>query len=429
MNMRTATFTRRALALLVSLILLMASACGKAAPGSRTDAADAKTAAEAETANRESTDTATEDGETQTDGTEPEETESMTEEPEPVPTEDPAVIRDAANTSLQAANWPMAFDDSHIYFTADKALYRCNYDGSEVTRLEKDLSDITISGGKLWGAIIDRSGSFDEEGLYSMDLETGEMTQVIKMDASPCGVVLVSGKWLCYGQNGRGLVLHDLTNGEEKVISEPFPADESVDVVEMCLYGKTLYAIVGSTVKGEMRYEYTFCSYELDSGAETMTRLVDKFPGGRTTSFWMEDGLLLIEPDTGAQYYDARFADIADGTWNYRQEEKKVGTDMTAAGTEEGLNDKIRNAFNARYLLGDGLLLIEEKRVQYFPDMDFSAPVLVWDQTLPRSAYRLCHGIHDGAVYLLVEKDGAAPGEILKITEGGVVEHIPITLP
>ena len=102
---------------------------------------------------------------------------------------------------------------------------------------------------------------------------------------------------------------------------------------------------------------------------------------------------------------------------------------MTAAGAEEGLNKKIRNAWNARYLLGNGLLLIEEERVQYFPDMNFSAPVLVWGEKLPRDAYRLCHGIHDGAVYLSIIEDGAASGEILKFSEGGVVEHIPITLP
>ncbi len=427
--MKKTTLARKALILLMSLILVLASACGKAAPEASADDADRKTTAEAVTTDGQSTETAQEDG-ARTDGTEPEETESMTEEPETAPADDPAVVLDTVNTSVQTGEWPMAFDEEHIYFTADDSLYRCRYDGSEVTRLGLALSNTAVAGGKLWGMYVDRSGEYDEEGLYEVDLSTGEMTQVVKMEAFPAGTFLASGKWLCYGQNGRGLVLRDVTTGEEKVISEAFPADESVEVIEMCLYGNTLYAIIGSTVKGEMRYEYTFCSYEMDSGAETMTRLLDKFPGGRTTSIWVEDGLLLIEPDTGAQYYHARFADIgADGTWNYKQEENKVGTDMTAAGAESGLNDKIRNAFNTRFLLGNGLLLIEDERVQYFPDMDFAAPVLVWEGKLENSAFRLCHGIHDGAVYLLAKEDKAASGEILKFLADGTVEHIPVTLP
>ena len=40
----------------------------------------------------------------------------------------------------------------------------------------------------------------------------------------------------------------------------------------------------------------------------------------------------------------------------------------------------------------------------------------------------MCHGIHDGSVYVCLEKS-SSEAEILKISEGGTVERFSVALP
>ena len=70
-------------------------------------------------------------------------------------------------------------------------------------------------------------------------------------------------------------------------------------------------------------------------------------------------------------------------------------------------------------------MLINRDLVLYYPGFDFNAEMIVADRL---SDYRGCVGNYDNAVYLFT-KDSSSGSEILKISEGGNVEHIPVAIP
>ena len=144
----------------------------------------------------------------------------------------------------------MAFDDEYIYFNVSgRGTCRCRYDGSDVQCFEKKLENAVNADGKLWGYWYD-SDAPEAAGLYSMDLKTRDMTQIIELPNKEDSItsILVSGNWLCYvGKGGTVLNVRDLTTGEEKTISEWAAPEYSAENenrtadIPMCIYGNTLY--------------------------------------------------------------------------------------------------------------------------------------------------------------------------------------------
>ena len=325
---------------------------------------------------------------------------------------------DAANTSVQTNMFRMVFDKDYIYFTDGYDSYRCHFDGSNVEKLEKNLDNLVVSEGKLWG--YEQANVAGPGGLYSTDLSTGEMTKVVETpnNDNDIAAALVSGNWLCYtGERGTALIIRDLTTGEEKMIAHSYPVGRSggFSDLSMCFYGDMLYALIDNSGIVNL------CSYKLGSGDDEMTVLAQNLPAhGARTPIWMEEGLLLTEKRFGGEmlYYYAKYSDIGeDGKWKYTEEENKLGT--------VGQEYELSNEAYSRYNLGNDFVLINRNRVLYYPGFDFSAEKIVADGL---SDYRGCVGKYDNAVYLFT-KDSTSGSEILKISEGGDVEHIPVAIP
>ena len=340
-----------------------------------------------------------------------------------------------ANSSLQSRCDFMAFDEYYIYFQHNSDSYRCHYDGSGVEKLEKPFCTIFTTDGTLWGYSGESTSDIPgEEGVYSMDPETGEMTMITELPGSSyCPHVLVSGKWLCYVDNRNNVILHDLATGEEKNIIEPHTAEGELSNVSLCLYGNTIYTLFGTMPeKGSYRHEFMLASYELDSGAEKMTEmLTDLYPGGFKTSFWLEDGMVFLDTSEGAQYYHARFSDIdEDGHWNYKTEENKVGTNLAAEDALSYVEDDVPYRPNNRYILGDDLLFVSREKIEYFEDFDFTKSQILYEGDLgDGSAEDTSIGIYKGSVYIFLDDDNFGEYNIMKVSEGGVTEYIPVDLP
>ena len=184
--------------------------------------------------------------------------------------------------------------------------------------------------------------------------------------------------------------------------------------------------------KGSYRHEFMLASYELDSGAEKMTEmLTDLYPGGFKTSFWLEDGMVFLDTSEGAQYYHARFSDIdEDGHWNYKTEENKVGTNLAAEDALSYVEDDVPYRPNNRYILGDDLLFVSREKIEYFEDFDFTKSQILYEGDLgDGSAEDTSIGIYKGSVYIFLDDDNFGEYNIMKVSEGGVTEYIPVDLP
>jgi len=385
--------------LLLTLVLVLASGCGNAA---------------------------TEDQEKQPNS------EQKTEETQnDVSIKADRAMLETANTNRQSDRNQMAFDDEYIYFMAKYDYYRCHYDGSGVEKLDKDLEDAVFAEGKLWGYWDTTTTSGWTGGLYSMDPKTGTMTEVISSPSSDYRItsILVSGNWMCYaGERGTALIVRNLTTGEEKTISHSTPIGGNLSDISMCIYGNTLYALINTDAR---EYKCSLCSYELGSDAEAMTELCKGLTlGAVTTPIWMEEGLLLLDFTSGSQYYYAKFADIEDGSWNYRKDDaNKFGTDMYASDAIQGVSYWINSPTNANYAVGNDLVNIGASVVEYHAGFDFTDRQLFVDGDYRSEGPSGCHGLHDGNLYIFLTKKDSAETEILKISEGGNVEHIPVVLP
>ena len=256
-----------------------------------------------------------------------------------------------------------------------------------------------------------------ETGALSTELEFSEQEKIVSS-------ILVSGNWMCYaGEAGTVLVIRDLATGQEKTVMHSASFGNQSDI-SMCLYGNTLYALI-NTSQEEGKYVCTLCTYELGSNAETMTELCkDLTPGAIRATVWMKDGILLLDKSEGSQFYYARFADIDDGTWNYRRDKNKIGPDISEMfiGFQMGGNSC------ARYVLGNDLLLITSDDVIYIKNFDPAETqhldVMEDHSFVPASGIERCHGMHDGCVYIYTQDEISEDYEIVKISEGGNVEHI-----
>lgn len=331
-----------------------------------------------------------------------------------------------ANNNIQARYNQMAFDDEYIYFNVSgRGTCRCRYDGSDVQCFEKKLENAVIADGKLWGYWYD-SDAPEAAGLYSMDLKTGDMTQIIELPNKEDSItsILVSGNWLCYvGKGGTVLNVRDLTTGEEKTISEWAAPEYSAENenrtadIPMCIYGNTLYAMIYTAPKD---YKWSVCSYELGSNADMVTdAAVFTYTPSPRAWVWMENGLLIPGSE---QYYYAEWSDIEDGNLAFRNEENIIGTKFSEGGDFWNMSSDNYNTI--RYVLGNDLMFIQYGGVQYYKDFDFEEQQKI--QELSQDALSSPHGIHDGALYIYTS---GYYSEILKISEGGTVERIPVTLP
>ena len=158
---------------------------------------------------------------------------------------------DAANTGMQSSQDNMAFDEEYIYFVANHDRYRCRYDGSDVQKLEKELENVTMAEGKLWG-YWQHTGYQEPGAVYSMDPKTCAMTMVTEMPfaGQDANRIQVSGNWLCYTRDkGNELIVRDLAAGTEKVIFAYAFGDLLRSVESCCIYGNTLYALIRDTSK------------------------------------------------------------------------------------------------------------------------------------------------------------------------------------
>lgn len=330
---------------------------------------------------------------------------------------DPTMI-EAANSNTQAWLDTMAFDDEYIYFTAHYDSYRCRYDGSDVQKLELNLEAPVGADGAVWGYWY--KAGFDDAGLFKLDPKTGEMTMAADMTGQGQLVVsiLVSGNWLCYSTEGGSMInVRDLTTGEEKTIKINYK-ESGIRDVPVCIYGNTLYVMDDGILY----------SYELGSDATGMTSLNDSlgYVGKDGTVIWTEDGLYFVDNNSGYQYYHAKFADLQDdGKWDCKTEENKVGTDMNADDALTGISMVINDNANSKYVLGNDLLVIGWNTIDYYEDFDFTKSKTLINGDFSVGAYEASHGIHEGSVYYFAENTS----EILKIAEGGTVEHIPVAIP
>ena len=335
-----------------------------------------------------------------------------------------------ANTNMQTDHDQMAFDEEYIYFTDGYDDYRCRYDGSAMEKLAKDLDDVIMTDGKLMGFAGLTGDATD--GLFSMDPATGEVTQEFETSGNRITSILVSGNWMCYaGEGGNALVIRDMTTGEEKTIAHSEAVGSGVSDIAMCLYGNTLYALIDD---GASMENCRLCTYELGSGADSMTELcrgltVSQFVGPT----WMADGLLLLDwtREEGWHFYHAKFADIdADGKWDYQQDENRVGSATILE--DDSLLDayySLDDATNARYVVEGGLVIIKSSTVEFYADFDLAAKQVLAEGDDGWRGTKRCHGMHDGCVYLFRTQTSSTKPEILKIAGDGSVEHIPVVMP
>ena len=425
------------LLLILALVLASGCKCGKDAAEKQEEASASMDTARDSSESIDSEDTASEDENTAAEDIASEDTgsdntasEDAEDENAPSVTADRAML-ETANTNIQTYSGTMAFGEEYIYFTANDKRYRCRYDGSDMQKLDKALENVVFAEGKLWGYYGDLLHG-DPYGIYCMEPETGEtaVEQEFSYEEQSVSSILVSGSWMCYaGEDGSALVIRDLSTGKEKTLIHSINYGEYSDIA-MCLYGNTLYALI-STGKEEGSYICSLCTYELGSDAETMTELCsDLNPGGKIrTAIWMEDGILLFDKSEGSQYYYAKFADIKNGSWEYRSDKNKIGTDLS--GTFVG--SQLGSGTCARYVLGNDLLLITSDSVNYIKDFDLTKTqrldVMEDHSFIPKSGIERSHGMHDGCVYIYTQDELTEDYIIVKISEGGTVEYIPVSRP
>ena len=393
--------------LLAAMVLMLLAGCGKSEPTEKkgeTDPAPKQTEKASESAGQKDKD-----------------------EGKKGQTSSAAALRaaiDAANTGMQSSQDNMAFDEEYIYFVANHDRYRCRYDGSDVQKLEKELENVTMAEGKLWG-YWQHTGYQEPGAVYSMDPKTCAMTMVTEMPfaGQDANLIQVSGNWLCYARDkGNELVVYDLAAGTEKVIFAYAFGDLLRSVESCCIYGNTLYALIRDTSKD---FNCVLCACELGA-ADIMTRLSQTMSlHGETAPIWMEDGLLLTEEQFGGetQYYYAKFADIdvENKKWEFKEDKNKIGV--------VGDSYTINNKGYSRYVLGNDLLMIDGMRIHYYAGFDYQKDqILAEDIQGYRNGIEMCHGIHDGSVYVCLEKS-SSEAEILKISEGGTVERFSVALP
>ena len=380
------------------------------------------------------------DTETDTpEGTKPDQEEESAPIPEqmeevPMTTEGVWRMIDWANCDIQTRADHMAFDEEYIYFQFDSDTYRCHYDGTGVEKLDQGLYTMFTTDGIIWGFWAEPGYDPEGEGIYSLDPVTLERTLEVEMpESARCYLVLVSGDWLCYlGSNYKDLIVRNLKTGEEKIILEPHTPGGKLSNIAACVYGNTLYILFGTIPEEEQyRHEWMLASYELGSGAEKATELLaDLYPGGFRSSFWMEEGMLLLDTSEGAQYYYAKFSEIDEnGNWDYKKEENKVGTDLLAEDALPRTYDEIPFQMNGRYILGNDLVFIEDSSIRYYTGFDFTTCEILWEGDMRNQPLDNSHGIYNGSVYIFLREWKSDVYEIMKISEGGVVEHIPITIP
>ena len=418
---------------LMLTMVLMLAACGKSEEDSASAASDKE---DASVSVEETEDNAAEEeteknaAEEETENNAPEETTAQSDEGTAAGELAESSLRDAANTDRQSVySQNMAFDEAHIYFVSNHELYRCNYDGSEVRKLDMNLENVFAAEGKLWGFFAE----YQKPGVvYCLDPETGEAAEVSKMPFSGmiADQIQVSGNWLCYTRDkGNELVIQDLSTGEEKVIFTYEFGSLLSNVDSYCIYGNTLYVLMQDTSSNR---NCVLCSYELGSGESYMTQLSGTMNLGTTTStIWMEEGILLIDRNNGCQFYYAKFSDIdEDKNWNYSEDEgNKIGTDMYADDAIQSVSSWIDSPYNSNFVIGNDLLNIGTSCVEYHKDFDFTDREMIVDGDKRCDGAFGCHGIYDGALYLFLDKDPSAEAEIVKITAGGTVERIPVTIP
>ena len=404
--------------LLATLIFVSAAGCGNNASTETTGKTDQQT-----TEKQETTDQKTKENQETTESASDNNTSKEEEKNEPAaPAADLAML-EQANTNIQTNSFQVSFDDKYIYFPARDAVYRCNYDGSDVTVLssQKQLQNTVVKDEKMWGYWWTGNAE-DPTGLYSVDLATGSITSEVETSGKEDRItsVLISGNWMFYvAKNGMELVSRNLSTGEEKTICN-WTKDENVtEDISMCIYGDTLYVLFYSSPSD---YRYSLCSYDLGSNADSLTEIATFTNNDSPRAWiWMDDGLLI---PASSQLYYAKWSDVKDGKWDYRKDENKVGTEF-----DDSISEKLSDNFNrSRYVLGNDLLVIDYSKIYYYKDFDFSSEQILLE--LDGGSFGINsnpHGIHDGAVYIY---NYAYPEyEIIKITEGGAVERIPVTLP
>ena len=158
---------------LMLTMVLMLAACGKSEEDSTSAASDKE---DASVSVEETEDNAAEEeteknaAEEETENNAPEETTAQNDEGTAAGELAESSLRDAANTDRQSVyNQNMAFDEAHIYFVSNHELYRCNYDGSEVRKLDMNLENVFAAEGKLWGFFAE----YQKPGVvYCLDPET-----------------------------------------------------------------------------------------------------------------------------------------------------------------------------------------------------------------------------------------------------------------
>ena len=396
---------KQILLLLAAMILVSSAGCGKKASTETSGQTTAKTAEKQENADSASN---------SSDPKKEEKQESA------AVSADPAMV-ELANSNIQTKYSQIAFDDTYIYFPAKDQMFRCRYDGSEVTAVfDKELTNAVAADGKLWGYYHTRKAE-EQSALYSIDLQTLSAAPEIETnggwDEDYITSILISGNRMFYvARDGLELVDRDMTTGEEKTICKWTEEENATKDISMCLYGDTLYVLFYSSPSD---YRYSLCSYDLGGNADELTEVATFSNNGPRAWIWTEDGLLI---PGSSQFYHAGWSDVKDGKWDYRKDENKVGSEF-----DNTIFDRVGDNFNrSRYVLGNDLLVIDFSDVFYYKDFDFAA-----EQKLLKleggsfGANTKPHGMHDGSVYIYNWQDK----EILKISEGGNVEHIPVTIP
>lgn len=394
------------------IILVLVCGCGKATPGGKEEGKDQNQASTEKNASQDK------DSEKEDSGKE----DSGKDQSSDSSKSDTRMI-EIANTCKQSGTDRLAFSDEYVYFTSSHDTYRCRYDGSDVKKLDKSLEYRVAMEGKLWGNWYNTGDA--ESGLYSIDTKSGDLKLEVPT-SNRNSTVLVSGNWLCYaGEEGTALIVRDLTTGEEKTIATSVQSDRGTSEISMCIYGNTLYALINTYAGG---YDCILGAYELGSGADKITEVCEnRLPTHAVTApIWMEEGILFPEVRFGGeiQYRYGKFEDIKDGKWDITgKEDNTVGT--------KGQEFIICKDNTSKYVMGNDFIIIDGSKVNYYPEMDFSAEKTLATYGEKNYSYgrQIGHGMYNGVLYIFLDKDSSSGAELLKITEGGNVEHIPVEVP
>ncbi len=340
---------------------------------------------------------------------------------------DPAML-EQANSNIQTRYAQMAFDDTYMYFSSGDHVYRCGYDGSDVTAVfDRYLHNLVVADGKLWGNYT--TGNPEEKtGLYCIDLATGAATLEVETSGTDDHVtsVLISGDWMVYvAKNGMELVVRNLSTGEEKTICTWSEEENTTEDIAMCLYGNTLYV---QYYTDPSEYRYAVCTYELGSNADTLTELgTYSYSDSPRTLVWMEDGFLTASSPSSGEgeliFYLAKFSDIQDGKLSYRKEENQIGVALANSHDRSVYNMITDNYNTSRYVLGNNILFLGYSKVYYYKDFDLTNEQMLVELD---GVNDKPNGVHNGSLYIF---DYGWEAQFVKISEDGTVEYIPVTMP